>query len=174
MAAAALESIEYAPVSIVASVYRRTDVAHPLAGFGFLVPRVERRKLLGTLFSSSMFDGRAPDGAVLMTTFVGGRRNPDVAALPDAELGAVVGAELTALVGAAPSALWRAIVRWPQAIPQYELGHLDRLLKIADAETALPGLRFCANYRGGVAVGDCIKAGHATADAVAAQLGRGD
>jgi oxygen-dependent protoporphyrinogen oxidase len=75
-AADALAAIDYAAVTVAASAYRRADIAHGLAGFGFLVPRKERRSILGTLFSSSMFAGRAPDGAVLLTSFVGGRRNP--------------------------------------------------------------------------------------------------
>ncbi len=169
-AASALMAIDYAPVVVVASAYRRADVAHPLAGFGFLVPKKERRQVLGTLFSSSMFDGRAPDGMVLLTTFVGGRRNPELTALSDAELGRIVAAELTALVGAAPAAQWREIVRWPQAIPQYDLGHLDRLRKVGEAEAALPGLIFCANYRGGVSVGDRIKSAQEIADALHAYL----
>lgn len=169
-AASALMAIDYAPVAIVASAYRRADVAHSLAGFGFLVPRREDRVMLGTLFSSSMFPGRAPDGTVLLTTFVGGRRNPERVILPDDVLARDVAAELGALVGAGPAAQWHEIVRWPQAIPQYDLGHLDRLLKLAEAETAIPGLRFCANYRGGVAVGDCIKSAHAVAETVHAFL----
>ncbi len=169
-AADALAAIEYAPVAVAASAYRRADVAHPLAGFGFLVPKCERRAILGTLFSSSMFAGRAPEGAVLLTTFVGGRRNPELTAVPDAELAPMVHAELAALVGAGAAPLWTRITRWPRAIPQYDLGHLGRLAQVDAAERALAGLRFCASYRGGVAVGDCIKSAHAAADAVAAYL----
>jgi len=161
-----LAAIEYAPVAIVVSAYRRADVADPLAGFGFLVPRKEARAMLGTLFSSSMFDGRAPADSVLLTTFVGGRRNPDRAALPEAELTRLVATELASLVGAHAKPLWTEVVRWQRAIPQYDLGHLQRLHAIDAAEIALPGLRFCANYRGGVSVGDCIKSAHATADAL--------
>ena len=75
-----LNAIPYAAVASVATAYRRADVAHPLAGFGFLVPKKESRRILGSLFSSSMFDGRAPHGIVLLTTFVGGTRNPDLLA----------------------------------------------------------------------------------------------
>jgi oxygen-dependent protoporphyrinogen oxidase len=170
-AAAALARIEYAPIAIVASAYRRTDVAHSLAGFGFLVPQKERRSILGCLFSSSMFDERAPEGAVLLTTFAGGRRDPRSAALPDADLATAVGRDLSDLVGASGRPLWQEIVRWPQAIPQYDLGHLALLRAIDEAETALPGLYFCANYRGGVAVGDRIKCGHAMAERIDAFLG---
>lgn len=166
-AADALAAIDYAPVAVAASAYRRADIAHALAGFGFLVPKKERRSILGTLFSSSMFAGRAPEGAVLLTSFIGGRRNPELPARPDAELAHMVHAELAALVGAAAAPLWTEITRWPRAIPQYDLGHLGRLAHLESAETALPGLRFCASYRGGVSVGDCIKSAHATVDAIA-------
>jgi oxygen-dependent protoporphyrinogen oxidase len=169
-AANALAAIEYAPVAVAASAYRRADIAHGLAGFGFLVPKKERRTILGTLFSSSMFAGRAPDGAVLLTSFIGGRRNPELPAKPDTELTGMVHGELAALVGAGAAPLWTEITRWPQAIPQYDLGHLGRLALVEAAEAALPGLRFCASYRGGVSVGDCIKSAHATVDAIASFL----
>jgi oxygen-dependent protoporphyrinogen oxidase len=166
-AAQGLAAIDYAAVASVASAYRRVDVAHPLAGFGFLVPKKERRRILGSLFSSSMFAGRAPPGAVLFTTFVGGLRNPDLPARTDDELGDIVREELGALVGASGEPLWIAITRWTHAIPQYNLGHRERLRPIEVAESALPGLFFCANYRGGVSVGDCIKSAHAAAENVA-------
>ena len=169
-AAAALATIDYAPIAIVASVYRRSDVAHSLAGFGFLVPKKELRSLLGCLFSSSMFDGRASSDTVLLTAFAGGRRNPEVAAMSDAGIAAVVHEELADLVGAMQRPLWQEVVRWPQAIPQYDLGHLQRLRGIDAAEAAFPGLRFSANYRGGVSVGDRIKCGHETAEQVDAVL----
>ncbi len=93
-ASRALSSIEYAPVAVAASAYRRADIAHSLAGFGFLVPKKEQRQVLGSLFSCSMFDGRAPEGAVLLTTFIGGRRNPDLPGRPDADLARLVHDEL--------------------------------------------------------------------------------
>ncbi len=168
--AQALASIEYAPIASVATAYARADIAHPLAGFGFLVPRKEKRSVLGVLFSSSMFEGRAPEGHVLLTTFVGGRRNPELLEHGDVELARVVAAEHAALVGARAAPKWTRITRWSQAIPQYDLGHLSRIAQVDAAETALPGLRFCANYRDGVSVGDRIKAGYAAAEAVATFL----
>lgn len=166
-AADALTAIDYAPIVVSASAYRRADIAHTLSGFGFLVPKKERRSMLGTLFSSSMFPGRAPEGSVLLTSFIGGRRNPDLPAKPDDELARMIHAELAALVGATGAPLWTQITRWSRAIPQYDLGHLGRLALVDAAETALPGLFFCASYRGGVSVGDCIKSAHATVDGIA-------
>ncbi|HZW72175.1 MAG TPA: protoporphyrinogen oxidase, partial [Caldimonas sp.] len=169
-AAQGLAAIDYAAVATVATAYRRADVADPLAGFGFLVPRKENRRILGTLFSSSMFENRAPVGTVLLTTFVGGRRHPELPQRSDDEIATIVTGELRDLVGARAAPLWIAITRWPRAIPQYDLGHRERLSTVDAAERALPGLFFCANYRGGVSVGDCIKAADATATTVAELL----
>jgi oxygen-dependent protoporphyrinogen oxidase len=171
-AAKALADVEYSPIAIAANAYRRSDVAHSLAGFGFLVPKREHRFLLGCLFSSSMFDGRAPEGSVLLTTFAGGRRNPEIAKTSEAHIAAAVHEELAERVGARGAPLWQEVVRWKQAIPQYDIGHLDRLRRIEAAESAVPGLWFCANYRGGVAVGDRIKAGQGMAEQVDAFVGR--
>jgi oxygen-dependent protoporphyrinogen oxidase len=166
----ALQEIEYPPVTVVATAYRREDVTHSLGGFGFLAPRVENRAVLGTLFSSSMFDGRAPAGQVLLTNFVGGRRNPELAFADEATIVEKVASEHRALLGVRAPALWNAVTRWPRAIPQYELGHLGRIAKVMEAEKAVPGLRFCANYRGGVSVGDCIASAHATVESLGAWL----
>ena len=166
----ALQEIEYPAVLSVATAYRREDVTHPLDGFGFLAPRVEHRAVLGTLFSSSMFPGRAPDGQVLLTSFLGGRRNPELALAGDEAIVAKVEAEHRSLLGVRAPALWNAVTRWPRAIPQYGPGHLGRIAKLAQAEQDIPGLKFCANYRGGVSVGDCIANAHATAESLGAWL----
>lgn len=169
-AARALAQVEYPPVTVVASAYRREDVAHPLGGFGLLAPKKENRALLGTLFSSSMFEGRAGPGQVMLTTFVGGRRNPGLATDTDERIVAEVEREHRELLGTRAAPAWNALTRWPQAIPQYELGHLQRMDKLAEAEAQAPGLRFCANYRGGVSVGDCIASAATTAAALAPHL----
>jgi oxygen-dependent protoporphyrinogen oxidase len=169
-AARALEAIDYNPVAVVASAYRRQDIAHPLDGFGFLAPGKEGRAVLGTLFSTSMFDGRAGPGTVLLTTFAGGRRNPALAAAPREEIERTVFGEHAALLGARAPAQWHEITRWPAAIPQYALGHLGRIAAVEQAEAALPGLYFCSGYRGGVAVGDRIRSGHGIAASAAALL----
>ena len=166
-----LAAIAYASLASVATAYRRADVTHSLEGFGFLVPKKERREILGSLFSSSMFEGRAPAGTVLLTSFVGGRRNPALMDKSDAVLGQLVHAELGTLVGVVSAPLWSAITRWTHAIPQYNLGHRERLRPVEDAERALPGLFFCANYRGGVSVGDRIESAHAMTDTVTRFLG---
>jgi oxygen-dependent protoporphyrinogen oxidase len=168
-AAQALEAIVYAPVASVACVYARDEVAHALDGFGFLLPRVERGRILGALFSSSMFEGRAPADRVLMTAFVGGRRQPALALETEETIAAIVHEELARLVGARNPTL-TAVTRWPRAIPQYTLGHAQRLDEVRSAELALPGLFLCSAYRGGVSVSDCIKSAYDTAARVGEHL----
>jgi len=166
--AQALAEIPYATLAIVATAYRRADIAHPLAGFGFLVPKREQRNILGSLFSSSMFEGRAPPEAALLTSFVGGMRHPELVAKRDDELATLVHGELQALVGARSEPQWTAVTRWTHAIPQYTLGHRERLRAVEEAERSLPGVTFCANYRDGVSVGDRIQAARTAADRIAA------
>jgi len=171
-AAAALEAIAYPPVAVCACAYPRAAVEHPLDGFGVLIPRREQRAVLGTIFSSTLFPGRAPVGGVLLTTFVGGARNPERALQTDQAVAATVQGELAGLLGAKGPPEFIRIRRWPQAIPQYTLGHLQRISEVERTEQDRPGLFFCANYRGGVAVGDCVKSAATTADRVVKTLGQ--
>jgi len=169
-AAAALAAIPYAPLAVVVSAYPRARVSHPLDGFGVLAPAAERRPLLGTLFCSTLFDGRSEASTVVLTTFLGGSRDPEVVDATDAELRAIVRSELTQLLGASGAPVADAITRWHDGLPQYGLGHLQRIAAVERAERALPGLHFCANYRGGAAIGDCIANASDTARRIAAQL----
>jgi len=171
-AAAALEAVPYPPVAVCACAYSRAAVEHPLDGFGVLIPRRERRAVLGTIFSSTLFPNRAPAGSVLLTTFVGGARNPQRALQGDKAIAATVQAELSGLLGAHGAAQWVRVTCWPRAIPQYTLGHLQRMAQVARAEHDRPGLFFCANYRGGIAVGDCVKSAAAVAGRVVQALGQ--
>ncbi len=164
-----LAQIEYPPVAVAALGYRRAEVGHPLDGFGFLVPAVERRRILGTIWNSSLFPGRAPEGHVLLTSFLGGARQPDTASRPEEEILALAHAENAAVLDIAAPPAFARVQRWPRAIPQYRLGHLGICAAIAEAEAAVPGFHVCANYRGGVAFGDCLAAAKRTADTI---LGR--
>src|SRR5512134_1350810 len=170
-AAVALEAIPYPPVAAVVSAYARSDIAHALDGFGFLVPERERRRILGTIFSSVLFENRAPEGIALLSTFVGGMRQPDLARQDEATVAALVHEELAQLLGARAAPRWTRVTRWPQAIPQYTLGHGARMAALEAAEHELPGLFFCANYRGGISVADCIKSAHAMAERIAGHFG---
>jgi oxygen-dependent protoporphyrinogen oxidase len=156
-----LTKIEYPPVSVAVLAYPRHAVAHPLDGFGALVPRVENFSILGVLFSSTLFPGRAPAGQVLLTAFVGGSRQPELAALPDEELAAKVNADLGRLLTISAPPVFQRVVRWERAIPQYNLGH-GEILEVAEAaEKSWPGLALAGSYRGGVSVPQCLATGRA-------------
>jgi oxygen-dependent protoporphyrinogen oxidase len=166
-----LADIPYAPVAVVVLGFARGAVAHPLDGFGVLVPAVERRRVLGVLFSSSLFPGRAPDDHVTLTAFVGGVRQPELAGLARASLVALARDELTDLLGAFGEPVFQHVAVWPRAIPQYVLGYGRWLEIVEQVEAANPGLALAGSYRDGVSLGDAIASGLAAGDRVGVHLG---
>jgi protoporphyrinogen/coproporphyrinogen III oxidase len=169
-----LTSITHPPVAVLVLGFRREDVAHRLDGFGFLVPDVERRNVLGVIFSSTLFPGRAPAGHVLLTAFVGGIRHPDLANADLSTLTARVLDDLRLLLGVRGEPTFRAFQLWPKAIPQYTLSY-GRFKEIMDeAERRNPGLGLTGSYREGVAVGEVIAAADQVAERIAAQVGTGE
>ncbi len=169
-----LASIDHPPVAVLALGFRREDVVHKLDGFGFLVPDVERRHVLGVIFSSSVFPGRAPEGHVLLTAFVGGVRHPDLANADLSTLTARVLDDLRLLLGVRGEPTFRAFHLWPKAIPQYALSY-GRFKEIMDdAERRNPGFALAGSFRDGVAVGDVIAAAAQAADRIGAQIGAGE
>jgi oxygen-dependent protoporphyrinogen oxidase len=156
---AALGGITYPPVTTVALGFQRDHVAHPLDGYGVLVPQRENLHTLGTLFSSSLFPGRAPEGCVLVTSFVGGMRQPDIASLPRNALLDLVLGDLRQLLGVRGDPVFVHTHAWDRAIPQYNLGYGHFHAVMDDAEKRLPGLYVGGQCRDGVSVGDCIRAG---------------
>ncbi|MDR1529771.1 MAG: protoporphyrinogen oxidase [Burkholderiales bacterium] len=165
-AAAALKAISYAPVATLISVWKRDDIAHQLDGFGFLVPRSEGLNILGSLFSSSMFPYRANSDHAVLTTFIGGMRHPELPYKDDETLQQIMERDLSRLIHIKNPPLWTQIYRHPRAIPQYTFGHLQRIQRIDAAKKTHRGVFFCANWRGGIALGDCVKNGHDTADEI--------
>ncbi len=153
---ATLEAIYYPPVAEVFLGFAATQIARPLDGFGFLVPSVEGRKILGSIWSSCLFEHRAPEGHVAFTTFVGGNRNPELVSMKDDELEHVVAGELGTFVGCKGDPVFRKIVRWPRAIPQYNLGYHTVMSAVERFEQNFRRAYICSNYRGGVSVGDCL------------------
>jgi oxygen-dependent protoporphyrinogen oxidase len=139
--------------------FRRNQVSHPLDGFGALVPAVERRSILGVIFSSSLFEGRAPQGHVALTALAGGVMQPDVARLPEAELMGRVLGDLGELLGARGEPVFVRRTFWPRAIPQYNLGYDRHLDAIAACERDNPGIFIGGNARDGISLADCLKSG---------------
>lgn len=166
-----LAAIVYAPVAVVFTAFTRDAVVHPLEGFGCLVPRCERRTILGSLWNSSLFPERAPAGQVALTNFVGGSRHAELVGRGDDDLVRLVCEDLARLLGVRSRPVYSRVIRHPRAIPQYLLGHPDRVERITRAVEAIPGLSLVGNYLRGVAVGDCFKEGMAVGHALAATAG---
>ena len=161
--------IAHPPVATLALGFRRDQVEHPLDGFGVLMPAVEKRVVLGTLFSSSVFANRAPDGHVLLTCFLGGMRSP---ADGQAELEQIlprVLSDLGPLLGLRGAPVFTHHQRWQRAIPQYELGHGEAVTAAANIEASLPGLYLTGQWRAGVSLGDCLAQGQQAAARIAAE-----
>jgi oxygen-dependent protoporphyrinogen oxidase len=162
-----LDEVVHPPVTSLFLGLRRDQITHPLDGFGALIPAVENRKLLGVLFSSSLFPGRAPDDHVALTAMIGGSTRPELAALPPDELRAVVMAELRGLLGVTGEPVFHRLNAWPRAIPQYNLGYERFLDRISTVEQMYGGLFIGGQVRNGIALPNCLRAGITLAEKAA-------
>lgn len=159
-----LSEIEYASMVIVHTTLALNQLPKPLTGFGFLVPRTEKIRLLGTIWNSSLFPDRAPTGEFLMTTFIGGAHDPEAITLSDAQLTEIVTNELASILGIKPKVV--NIYRLAKAIPQYNLGHLARREQLEQLIKQCPGIYLVGNYLRGVSVPDCIARGEQLANKI--------
>ena len=146
------QTLEAPPLSIVSLGYKRSQVAHPLDGFGMLSPSIEGRKILGTLFQSSLFPGRTPEGCVLLTSFVGGCRQAELALADNSAQAERIHSEMCDLLGVTGTPCFTHVCHWPRAIPQYNIGYEKLRTRLSQAENAFDGLRFCGNYCEGIAL----------------------
>jgi protoporphyrinogen/coproporphyrinogen III oxidase len=155
----AFSEIRHPPVASVVLGFRREDVAHPLDGFGMLIPKIEGFKILGTIFSSSLFPHRAPGGHVLLSTYVGGERQPELAFLPPEKLVELVCEDLRELLGVRGQPVFQHVTLYPKAIPQYNVGYGRFKDLLGEIENKAAGLFFAGHFRNGVSLGDSIVAG---------------
>ncbi|MAG56754.1 MAG: protoporphyrinogen oxidase [Planctomycetes bacterium] len=169
-AAAALADVPIAGVHVVCQGYRRDQVHHPLDGFGALIPHVEGRPILGTLWSAAAFDGYAPDSHVQLRTLVGGSRNPGASDLDDDALVDLVRRETRRDYGITGDAVATRVFRWPRGIPQYTVGHLGRMTRVRAATDRLRGLFVTGNSVCGISFNHCVADAERTALAVAVHL----
>lgn len=151
-----LGSIPTAPLAVVCLGYRSARLPSPLDGFGFLVPRGQGPRVLGVLWDSSMYPERAPADHVLVRVMAGGAHDPDAVALDDAELCATVRADLRTTMGLDLEPDFAYLVRHPTGIPQYTVGHLERLAQAEARLAGLPGLMLAGNSYRGVAINACV------------------
>jgi oxygen-dependent protoporphyrinogen oxidase len=172
--AAELNEIPYASTATVNLAYKRSDIPHPLDGFGFVVPLIEKRSTLACTFSSIKFAGRAPEGQALLRAFVGGALQPEMFELDEAAMTAAVCRDLRDLLGIEQPPLFAQVKKWPRSMAQYHLGHVERVVRIKQHLHATPTLKLAGNAYTGAGIPDCIRSGEAAADELFALLSSND
>lgn len=160
-----LRQIEYASSAVVVTGHRLTDFTHPMDAFGMVVPHIENRKVLAVSFTSRKFPGRAPDGHILLRTFVGGAMQPEFLQHDDDEIKSFVNDELRQLLGMQADPLFSELVRYNKAMPQYHVGHLDLIDEIEELTGEHDGLYLAGSAYRGVGIPDSIVSGQSAAEA---------
>jgi len=169
-AAAILRQIPYATMNVVCFGYPREQIEFDLNGFGYLTPKAEGRNTLGTLWDSSIFPNRAPEGKVLLRSMMGGATNMAASELTEDEIKARTMADLRQIMGITAEPEFVRVFRHSHAIPQYTRGHDARLLALAESLAAHPGLLLTGNAFYGVGLNDCVNASNQTAAKVLALM----
>lgn len=164
--ASELERISYESSATINLAYKREDISHPLDGFGFVVPYIEKRTVMACTFSSVKFAGRAPQGHALLRVFVGGALQPEMFDLSQDELLSRVRTDLRDLLGIERAPMFAEVSRWERSMPQYHLGHLELVSRIGVHVASLPGLALAGNAYTGPGIPDCIRSGEAVAEQI--------
>jgi oxygen-dependent protoporphyrinogen oxidase len=151
-----LSGIPSASLAVVATIYREEDIDEAPRGFGFLVPRGEGPRILGCLWDSSTWRGRAPAGRVLLRTMIGGAHDPDAFRADEGELLDIVRRDLAACMGLRAAPIAHRVYRYPGGIPQYIPGHSARLARIRKRLSLHPGLLLAGNSYGGISMNHCV------------------
>ena len=165
-----LGEISYASAATVNLTFRDSDFDGPPRAFGFVVPAIEHRRIIAGSFSSFKFEGRAPAGAILARAFVGGEMSREMMSLTDDEMVAAVRDEFRTLLGVSAAPGFAEVRRWPDSMPQYEVGHLARVAEIERAVADIPAFAIAGAAYRGVGIPDCIRSGEEAADAIFAKL----
>ncbi|MGL4943207.1 MAG: protoporphyrinogen oxidase [Thermoguttaceae bacterium] len=163
-----LRGIEYEGTAIVTVAFDAAQVRHRLTGMGFVVPGIEGSAILAASFSSLKYAHRAPDGTMLVRIFAGGARRPDLVTMPESELVPLLTRELKSLLDIDGEPRWSIVSRWPQTMPQYHLGHRERIAAMQRLLEPHPSLALCGSYMHGVGIPQCIKSGSDAAKRIAA------
>lgn len=155
--------IPYASSATISLAYRKEDFNHPLRGFGFLVPRKEKTFVKASTWSSTKFEGRAPEDGVLIRCFVGNASEETIVYRSDEEILGAVLSDLEKIMGVKAKPIFYRIYRWHNSMPQYTLGHGDRVRFIEEREKMYPGFALAGNAYRGLGIGDCINDGRRAA-----------
>jgi len=172
VASQTLDAIESASLVVLNLGYRREDVGHPMSGYGFLVPAGEREvPVMGVLWADSAFPHHGPDDRRLIRVFMGGARDPQAATRTDEELLGIAAGALNGLLDITGEPVLVDICRWPASIPQYHLGHTQRIERLLEAIRPLGNLHLVGNYLRGVSINDCVREGTHMAEMIISRLG---
>ncbi|HJQ34198.1 MAG TPA: protoporphyrinogen oxidase [Pyrinomonadaceae bacterium] len=166
-----LDAVPYASTATVNLAYRREDIPHPLDGFGFVVPFVERRATLACTFSSVKFHARAPEGHALLRAFVGGALQPEMFELEESAMVEAVRRDLGDLLGVSAPPLFAHVEKWPRSMAQYHLGHAARVARIRARLAEHAALAVCGNAFEGAGLPDCVRGGEAAANDIFKNIG---
>jgi oxygen-dependent protoporphyrinogen oxidase len=158
--------IDYAPVAVVSACYRRDQMLRAPGGFGFLVPRDEKLRVLGTVFNSALFAGRAPEGMVCVTSFAGGATDPQLCKMGEGEITETICAEVARVLGIKGKPIATSLHVYARALPQYNLGHTQIVKSLEILAQEIPGLFLAGNYLSGPSIGSCVEHAERTGDAV--------
>src|SRR2546425_5511932 len=164
--ASELNGISYASSATINLAYKRSDIPHRLDGFGFVVPFIEKRSLIACTFSSIKFAGRAPEGCALLRAFVGGALQPDMLSLSETDLISRVRDDLRDLLGIERPPLFSELTKWERSMPQYHVGHIEKVGRIQARVALLPHLTLAGNAYSGLGIPDCISSGETAAEEI--------
>jgi oxygen-dependent protoporphyrinogen oxidase len=151
-----LDTIPYCSTATINLAYARSQIGHPLDGYGFVVPRLEKRSIMAATFSSVKFAHRAPEGKVLLRCFVGGAKNEEIVSWEDGKLLTAVEGDMGEILKITGTPQVARIYRWPKSMPQYTLGHEERLKRVEQGLAQLPGLFVTGSAYRGIGISDCV------------------
>lgn len=154
-----LNEVEYVPMAVISLGYKQSDLPKALSGMGFLTPKKENLHILGAQYDSSVFSHRAPKGYELISVYIGGSRNRDLAMLETSSLEKIASKDLNTLLGITSQPTWKHTVQWKKAIPQYNLEHEFIIKSIEAIEKSFNGLHLLGNYKEGIGLPQCIEKG---------------
>ncbi|MDP2689657.1 MAG: protoporphyrinogen oxidase, partial [Deltaproteobacteria bacterium] len=152
-----LSAIPYVSTATVSIAFKKSGIKHPLNGFGFVVPRTEKRKIMAATWTSVKFSGRAPEDSVLIRCFIGGSKNAELVEKSDEEMVRMVREELKDIMGIEAEPVLTRVFKWKNSMPQYTIGHDERIAAIEEKLSGYPGLYLAGSAYHGIGIADSVR-----------------